>query len=42
MRQLSIVWGVLLGRFVLNETLSVPKRAGIAMLVLGCVLVALS
>jgi len=41
-RQLSIVWGALLGRFVLNETLSVPKRAGIALLVVGCVLVAVS
>lgn len=40
LRQLSIVWGTLLGRFVLGETLSVPKKAGLVTLVAGCVLVA--
>lgn len=40
LRQLSIVWGALLGYFVLGETLPGPKRVGLATLVVGCVLVA--
>jgi drug/metabolite transporter (DMT)-like permease len=40
LRQLSIVWGALLGYFVLGESLSAPKRVGLATLVGGCVLVA--
>jgi drug/metabolite transporter (DMT)-like permease len=40
LRQLSIVWGALLGYFVLGEPLSAPKRVGLATLVCGCVLVA--
>ena len=40
LRQLSIVWGALLGTVVLGESLSGPKRLGLATLVAGCVLVA--
>jgi drug/metabolite transporter (DMT)-like permease len=40
LRQLSIVWGALLGYFALGESLSAPKKAGLATLVAGCVLVA--
>ena len=40
LRQLSIVWGALLGYFVLGESLPAPKRVGLATLVAGCVLVA--
>jgi drug/metabolite transporter (DMT)-like permease len=40
LRQLSIVWGALLGCFVLGETLPAPKRVGLATLVAGCALVA--
>jgi drug/metabolite transporter (DMT)-like permease len=39
-RQLSIVWGALLGYFVLGESLPAPKRIGLATLVMGCVMVA--
>jgi len=42
MRQLSIVWGALLGRSLLNEAILPPKRLGIALLIVGCVLVAFS
>jgi drug/metabolite transporter (DMT)-like permease len=42
LRQLSIVWGILLGRFLLGETIGVPKRVGAALLVAGCGLVALT
>ena len=40
LRQLSIVWGALLGYLVLGESLPAPKRVGLATLVAGCVLVA--
>jgi len=40
LRQLSIVWGTLLGYFVLGEALPTPRRVGLATLVGGCVLVA--
>lgn len=40
LRQLSIVWGTLLGYFVLGEALPAPRRVGLATLVAGCVLVA--
>jgi drug/metabolite transporter (DMT)-like permease len=40
LRQLSIVWGALLGNFVLGESLPGPKRLGLATLVAGCVMVA--
>jgi drug/metabolite transporter (DMT)-like permease len=42
LRQLSIVWGALLGYLVLGEALPVPKRIGLATLVCGCVLVAVA
>jgi uncharacterized membrane protein len=42
LRQLSIVWGVLLGRFFLSERITIPKRLGIALLLIGCALVALT
>lgn len=42
LRQLSIVWGALLGHTLLGEALPPPKRTGIAMLVAGCALVALA
>ena len=41
-RQLSIVWGVLLGHRLLGEPLEAPRRVGVGLLVAGCVLVALS
>jgi drug/metabolite transporter (DMT)-like permease len=40
-RQLSIVWGVLLGRLVLGEAVGRPKQVGIALLLIGCAMVAL-
>jgi drug/metabolite transporter (DMT)-like permease len=39
LRQLSIVWGALLGNFLLGEALPTPRRVGLATLVIGCVLV---
>jgi drug/metabolite transporter (DMT)-like permease len=42
LRQLSIVWGVLLGRLLLGESVGPPKRVGVILLVLGCALVALA
>jgi drug/metabolite transporter (DMT)-like permease len=40
LRQLSIVWGVLLGRVFLGEAVGIPKRIGVAFLLGGCALVA--
>lgn len=40
LRQLSIVWGILLGRFVLGESVGAPKRVGVALLLMGCAMVA--
>jgi drug/metabolite transporter (DMT)-like permease len=40
LRQLSIVWGVLLGRWILAERIGLARAAGIGLLVAGCVLVA--
>jgi drug/metabolite transporter (DMT)-like permease len=40
-RQLSIVWGVLLGWALLGEQLTPPRRIGIAVLVVGCAVLAL-
>ena len=40
LRQLSIVWGALLGSFLLGESLSTPKKVALATLVAGCVMVA--
>lgn len=42
LRQLSIVWGVLLGRFFLGESVTIPKRLGVVLLLAGCALVALT
>jgi drug/metabolite transporter (DMT)-like permease len=42
LRQISIVFGVLLGVWLLGESLSTEKRIGVALLVLGCALVALA
>ena len=42
LRQLSIAFGVLLGWRVLGESLGPPKRLGVALLVTGCVLIALA
>jgi drug/metabolite transporter (DMT)-like permease len=42
LRQLSIVWGVILGRALLGESVARPKQVGVALLVGGCALVALA
>jgi drug/metabolite transporter (DMT)-like permease len=42
LRQLSIVWGVLLGRLLLGESVGMPKRFGVILLLGGCALVALA
>jgi uncharacterized membrane protein len=42
LRQLSIAAGAMLGWWVLGEALPLPRRVGIAMLLLGCVLLALA
>ena len=42
LRQLSIAFGVLLGWRLLGEELSGPRRLGVALLLAGCVLVALA
>jgi drug/metabolite transporter (DMT)-like permease len=39
LRQFSIAMGVMLGAWLLREHISTPKRVGVAMIVLGCVLV---
>jgi uncharacterized membrane protein len=39
LRQLSIAVGVLLGWWLLREQVSVPKRVGVALIVLGCIVV---
>jgi drug/metabolite transporter (DMT)-like permease len=39
LRQLSIAVGVLLGRWLLREELSTPKRVGAALIVVGCLVV---
>ena len=41
-RQLSIAWGVLLGAWKLGETVGVPRRVGLVLLLVGCILVAMS
>jgi uncharacterized membrane protein len=41
-RQLSIAWGVGLGVWKLGETAGTPRRVGVGLLLLGCVLVAMS
>jgi drug/metabolite transporter (DMT)-like permease len=41
-RQLSIAWGVLLGAWKLGETIGMPRRVGLTMLLAGCILVAMS
>ena len=41
-RQLGIVWGVLLGARLLGETVAMPQRVGIVLLVAGCLLVPLA
>ena len=42
LRQLSIVWGVLLGRVLLGESVGPPKRFGVILLLCGCALIALA
>lgn len=39
LRQLSIAVGVLLGALVLREQVSAPKRLGVALIVVGCIVV---
>ncbi len=39
LRQLSIAFGVLLGWWLLREQVSVPKRVGVALIVVGCLVV---
>ncbi|HEX6047921.1 MAG TPA: EamA family transporter, partial [Gemmatimonadaceae bacterium] len=39
LRQFSIAIGVMLGAWLLREHISTPKRMGVALIVLGCVLV---
>lgn len=39
LRQLSIAVGVLLGWWLLRETISIPKRVGVALIVVGCLVV---
>ena len=39
-RQLGIAWGVLLGARLLGETVTAPQRAGVVILLAGCLLVA--
>jgi len=41
-RQLSIAWGVLLGAWRLGETVGTPRRVGLVLLLMGCILVAMS
>jgi drug/metabolite transporter (DMT)-like permease len=40
LRQLSIVAGVALGWLVLREAIGWPRRIGVAMIAIGCVLIA--
>lgn len=42
LRQLSIAVGVALGAILLREHISVPKRVGVALIVVGCVVVGLA
>jgi len=39
LRQLSIAFGVLLGWWLLREQVSAPKRVGVALIVVGCLVV---
>ena len=42
LRQLSIAVGVALGAFLLREHISAPKRVGVALIVIGCVVVGMA
>jgi len=42
LRQLSIAFGVLLGWWLLREQVSAPKRVGVALIVVGCLVVGVS
>jgi uncharacterized membrane protein len=42
LRQLSIAVGVLLGWWLLRETISIPKRVGVALIVMGCLVVGMA
>ena len=42
LRQLSIAVGVLLGWWLLRETVSLPKRVGVALIVVGCLVVGMA
>jgi drug/metabolite transporter (DMT)-like permease len=42
LRQLSIAVGVMLGAWLLREHISTPKRVGVALIVVGCVLVGMA
>src|SRR5688500_5166250 len=42
LRQLSIAAGVVLGGWLLREHISRPKRIGISLIVVGCVLVGIA
>ena len=42
LRQLSIAVGVALGAILLREHISTPKRVGVALIVVGCVVVGLA
>ena len=42
LRQLSIAVGVLLGWWLLRETVSVPKRVGVSLIVMGCLIVGMA
>jgi len=42
LRQLSIAVGVALGAILLREHISVPKRVGVALILIGCVVVGMS
>jgi len=42
LRQLSIAVGVFLGRWLLREELSTPKRVGAALIVVGCLVVGIA
>ena len=42
LRQLSIAVGVMLGAWLLREHISTPKRVGVALIVVGCMLVGMA